>query len=41
MQSVLGTSAATGFQLDLGAKLGVFDYTLLHLTREKLIIEER
>ncbi len=24
MQSVLGTSAAVGFQLDLGVKLGVF-----------------
>ena len=40
MQSVLGTFAAVGFQLDLGVKLGVFYYTLLHLTREKLI-EER
>ncbi len=27
MQSVLGTSAAVGFQLDLGVKLGVFYYT--------------
>ncbi len=38
MHSVLGTSAAVGFQLDLGVKLGVFYYTLLHLTREKLIM---
>ncbi len=38
MQSVLGTFAAVGFQLDLGVKLGVFYYTLLHLTREKLIM---
>ncbi len=37
MQSVLGTSATVGFQLDLGVKLGVFYYTLLHLTREKLM----
>ena len=37
MQSVLGTSAAVGFQLDLGVKLGVFYYTLLHLTRENLM----
>ena len=29
MQSVLGTSAAVGFQLDLGVKLGVFYYTFL------------
>ncbi len=29
MQSVLGTSVAVGFQLDLGVKLGVFYYTLL------------
>ena len=38
MQSILGTSAAVGFQLDLGVKLEVFYYTLLHLTREKLIM---
>ncbi len=38
MQSVLGTSAAVGFQLDLGVKLGISYYTLLHLTREKLIM---
>ena len=37
MQGVLGTSAAVDFQLDLGVKLGVFYYTLLHLTREKLM----
>ncbi len=37
VQSVLGTSAAVGFQLDLGVKLEVFYYTLLHLTREKLM----
>ena len=37
MQSVLGTSATVGFQLDLGVKLGVFYYTLLDLTREKLM----
>ncbi len=37
MQSVVGTSDAIGFQLDLGVKLGVFYYTLLHLTREKLM----
>ena len=37
MQGVLGTSAAIGFELDLGVKLGVFYYTLLHLTREKLM----
>ena len=29
MQSVLGTSAAVSFQLDLGVKLGVFYYTFL------------
>jgi len=29
MQSVLGTSAAVDFQLDLGVKLGVFYYTFL------------
>ena len=29
MQSVLGTSATVGFQLDLGVKLGVFYYTFL------------
>jgi len=29
MQRVLGTSAAIGFQLDLGVKLGVFYYTFL------------
>ena len=29
MQSVLGTFAAVGFQLDLGVKLGVFYYTFL------------
>ncbi len=39
MQRVLGTSAAVGFQLDFGVKLGVFYYTLLlHLTRGKLIM---
>ncbi len=37
MQSVLGTSAAIGFQIDLGVKLGVFYYPLLDLTREKLM----
>jgi hypothetical protein len=37
MHSVLGISAAVGFQLDLGVNLGVFYYTLLHLTREKLM----
>lgn len=37
MQSVLDTFAAVGFQLDLGVKLGVFYYPLLHLTREKLM----
>ena len=37
MQGVLGASAAAGFQLDLGVKLGIFYYTLLHLTREKLM----
>ncbi len=37
MQSVLGTSATVGFQIDLGVKLGVFYYPLLHLTREKLM----
>ena len=40
MQGVLGTSAAIGFQLDLGVKLGVFYYTLLHLTREKLMRDD-
>ncbi len=29
MQSVLGTSATVGFQLDLGVKLGVFYCTFL------------
>jgi hypothetical protein len=37
MQSVLGISAAIGFQLDLRVKLEVSYYTLLHLTREKLM----
>jgi hypothetical protein len=37
MQGVLGTYAAVGFQLDLGVNLGVSHYTLLHLTREKLM----
>ena len=36
MQSVLGTSAAVGFQLDLG-ELGDILNTLLHLTRGKLM----
>jgi len=38
MQSVLGTSAAVGFQLDLGVKSGVFYSPLLRLAREKLIM---
>ncbi len=38
MQGVLRNFAAIGFQPDLGAKLGVFYYTLLHLTQEKLIM---
>jgi len=38
MQGVLDTSAAVGFQLDLGVKLGVSYYTLLHLNQEKLIM---
>jgi len=29
MQSILGTSATVGFQIDLGVKLGVFYYTFL------------
>jgi len=29
MQGVLDTSAAVGFQLDLGVKFGVFYYTFL------------
>ncbi len=37
MQSVLVNFATVGFQLDLGVKLGVFYYTLLHLTRKKLM----
>jgi len=38
MQSVLGISAAVGFQLDLGELWGYPTITLLHLTREKLIM---
>jgi len=37
MQSVLGTFDAVSFQLDLGVKLRISYYTLLHLTREKLM----
>jgi len=41
MQDVLGTLAAVSFQLDLGMKLGISYYTLLHLTREKLMRNAR